>query len=387
VSTVRAEAHPTSSWPRWSAAWAELAASAPNAGFFLGPSWVETWLEIFGAALRPHVVVFRRRDEQSDEIVGMCLVVYRDERRGPFPVRRAYLNTTGEDELDDTCIEYNGVLARPGSEAAVGAALGTWLLGERWDEFVANAMAAPILPEGLAKCHVTRSEISSRHVDLTTFEPTLDGFLGALSRNSREQIRRSLRLYQTAGEVRVHEAASVAEALAQLDELAALHQAAWKERGERGVFASPRFSAFHRALIARAFPVGEIRLLRVAAGQETIGVLYSFVRAGKLYFYQSGLRPSTDNKLKPGLVAHACAIAHCAGTGLREYDFLAGESQYKKSLSTASRVLTWQVFQRRSVKLAAIDVLRALRARWRQSREAASRPVLVENPGSSVRRA
>jgi CelD/BcsL family acetyltransferase involved in cellulose biosynthesis len=367
---ARVESHTHASWPRWSGVWAELAALSPQASFFVGPSWVETWLEVFGAQLRPRILVVRGG---GGEVTGICLVVFRTERRGPFPVRRVYLNTAGEDEADDTCLEYNGLLCRPGHEAAVVTALGAWLAGETWDELVCNAMTTAIAPQPLEGCIVTQSEGTSHHVDLTAFAPTLDGFLGAISRNSREQIRRSLRLYrEKSGEIAVRAATTVAEAHALLAELAALHQASWQARGQPGVFSSPRFVAFHRALIARTLPAGGCQLLRIAAGSDTIGVLYDFVHAGKVYFYQSGLQPTgQDNRLKPGLVAHASAIAHAAAAGLREYDFLVGDSQYKKSLSTGSRRLTWQIFQRRGIKLAAISLLRRVRDGINRSRRVA----------------
>jgi CelD/BcsL family acetyltransferase involved in cellulose biosynthesis len=58
-------------------------------------------------------------------------------------------------------------------------------------------------------------------------------------------------------------------------------------------------------------------------------------------------------------VAHALAIEHCCRTGLQEYDFLAGDDQYKKSLANGSRVLSWLVFRKGGPKLAAVDLLRA----------------------------
>jgi hypothetical protein len=60
------------------------------------------------------------------------------------------------------------------------------------------------------------------------------------------------------------------------DEMRQLHQSTWKARGEPGAFASGRRLAFHRTLICRAFPRGGIQMLRVTAGNETVGVLYNF---------------------------------------------------------------------------------------------------------------
>ena len=67
-----------------------------------------------------------------------------------------------------------------------------------------------------------------------------------------------------------------------------------------------------------------VDLLRVRAGDTTVGCLYNFVSRGDVSFYQSGLAYETDGKLKPGLVCHALAIDHAARAGHRWYDFLAG---------------------------------------------------------------
>ncbi len=363
---ARVESHPWTAWARWSPVWAGLAQGSASAGFFLGPHWIESWMEAFGALLQPRILVFRR----DDAVAGICLIVSRRQRRGPIPVRCLYLNAAGEDEADETCLEYNGLLCRPDDRAAVVTALGDWLAGEAWDEFAAPALGEPIVPDALSTCRIERSDKSSHFVDLTAFPPTIDGYVGALSRNSREQIRRSLKLYRQRGELRVQSAATVAEGHAFLEQLAALHQASWRARGEPGVFASARFAAFHRGLVARALPAGNVLLLRVTAGAEPIGLLYGFQQAGKFYFYQSGLVTSDDNRVKPGLVAHACAVAHCAGTGLKEYDFLAGDSQYKRSLSNGARTLTWLVFRRNGLRLAAIDLLRAAHTSLRRARTA-----------------
>jgi CelD/BcsL family acetyltransferase involved in cellulose biosynthesis len=356
--SVRIEVQPWLSWPRLSPMWSELAEAAPDASFFVGHGWVDSWIQTFGAQLRPKILVFR----SDDRVVGICLVVFRTKLRGPVPVRRAYLNSSGEDDEDVTCPEYNHILCRPGYEAAVGSALRTWLAAAGWDEFFANALADDTALAPLDRCDVVRSEVNSYFVDTTVFAPTVDGFLSRLSRNTRSQIRRSMRLYQEAGELRVQSAETAAQAEAFLTELATLHQAAWRSRGEQGVFASPRFFNFHKLLIAKVFAAGGIKLLRVRAGETTIAVLYLFARSGKVMFYQSGLQQTLDNRLKPGLVAHALAIAELAAAGHREYDFLAGESQYKKSLSTASRRLVWLVFRRRGLKQAAIDLLKQVRA-------------------------
>src|SRR5436305_1145562 len=77
-----------------------------------------------------------------------------------------------------------------------------------------------------------------------------------------------------AGELAVDVPQDVAGALACYDELVAHHQRRWQARGHAGAFADPWFDRFHRRLIERRFGTGEIMLMRVRAGAQTIGCLY-----------------------------------------------------------------------------------------------------------------
>ena len=144
-----------------------------------------------------------------------------------------------------------------------------------------------------------------------------------------------------------------------------MHQARRKARDEPGAFAPGRRLQFHKKLIERGCISGRVHLLRVRAGQETIGVLYNLVQNGKVYFYQSGFQYSGARHLKPGLVTHACAIQHYLELGFTDYDFLAGDARYKTSLATASRPMAWTVFARPRIKLAGIELLRVLKRRIR----------------------
>src|SRR5205807_1873754 len=89
--------------------------------------------------------------------------------------------------------------------------------------------------------------------DLEAIRAAGISYLDSLRRNTRQQIRRSLRLYEKDGALTGTNASSLEEALLFLDELAALHQASWTRRRKRGAFASPYFRKFHQALIRTAW--------------------------------------------------------------------------------------------------------------------------------------
>ena len=166
--------------------------------------------------------------------------------------------------------------------------------------------------------------------------------MAALSANTRQQLRRSLRRYEAGGALCVTRAADVPEALGFLDRLAQLHQRTWQRRGRQGAFAVAEFHRFHRALVARALPRGEAELLHISAGGETVGYLYNFIRDGWVLAYQSGFAyPDDAAHRKPGLTCHHLAMAAHFAAGMAGYDFLAGDARYKTSFANASRTLSW----------------------------------------------
>jgi hypothetical protein len=116
------------------------------------------------------------------------------------------------------------------------------------------------------------------------------------------------------------------------------------------------------------WPKGSLIVFRLKYGKTTIGCLFNFVdKDGHILSYKSGFPLFEDNRLKPGLVAHAICMAQCwhrglveteqsrpsghAGEGhskqsLSKYDFLVGEALYKDQLSNIEGSLTWATAHR-----------------------------------------
>ncbi len=147
-------------------------------------------------------------------------------------------------------------------------------------------------------------------------------------------------------DLRLARADSLQQAQGFFAEMVEVHQAAWRLRGRPGAFADARMRRFHAALIDRAFPRGEVDLLRVSAGARHVGTLYAFVRDGRAMMYQSGFCYGDDKREKPGLVCHAVAVSHYAAQGFKVYDLLAGGDRYKTSLAADGETLHWAVLHR-----------------------------------------
>jgi CelD/BcsL family acetyltransferase involved in cellulose biosynthesis len=193
-----------------------------------------------------------------------------------------------------------------------------------------------------------------------------DDPMASLSRNSREQIRRSIRHFEERGVLALERAQDVAEALAWFAEMERFHMASWAMRGQSGAFAETSFAHFHRCLITCGFDQGIPDLLRLTSGKDVLGFLYNFRWRGDVYAYQSGFVFGGDSRWRPGLVAHVMAMQRYQSEGLVRYRFLAGDSRYKNSLSNGADKLYWMTVHRPDLLHSVEKAARRLRHMIRQ---------------------
>lgn len=321
------------------------------ASFFTSWAWTTCWLEHLDHAAAARLRLLRV--SQDGRTVGLGLWSRHTLRRlRCLPSRALLLHTTGRPELDDLCAEHNALLARADVAGAVVTAACTALLEDcpGVDQIVVPR--ASVLPPAVAELagrsgwHLRSTAEPAYRIDLQPLTaPAARLYLDTLGAATRSTVRRSLRLYEALGPVRLEAAASVPEALHFLERLAHWHQRQWRARGLPGAFANPRFGAFHRRLIASRFDTGAIRLLRLRAGAQDIGLLYAFVHRGQMLAYQSGLHLDlVDRNHHPGLVLHALAVQQAADAGLSGYDLMAGEARYKRQLASIQYpMLTWSL--------------------------------------------
>jgi CelD/BcsL family acetyltransferase involved in cellulose biosynthesis len=348
-------------------AWCEIQASS-RPSYFLSWGWVENWLDTLPPSTDVVLHVVRRA---GAPIAAFFLGARQAWRHRLLRSRTLHLNQTGDERYDEICIEHNGVLSN--GEPIPVLDIVSRLPG-RWDELflpaldedgvvataLAAEMASPTIRRHAARLRVrVDGRVPCPIVELDKVREAGD-YLALLGSNTRAQIRKTRKEYAQRGPLSHDVASSAAEARAFFDELVTLHQRTWAARGKPGAFI-PYVLGFHHRLIERRFAAGEIRLHRIRAGDRTIGCLYNFVWQDAALFYQSGLLYDGDAKLKPGLLCHALAVDYDAKAGLRCYDFLGGDSRYKRALATGSRTLVWLRIQKPRIRFAVEDAARVFR--------------------------
>lgn len=354
--------------------WRALQVQAePN--FFNGWDWIGSWLRHLGPACHPLLL----RAWEGADVVGLAVVVPQAARRLRYwPSRALHLHATGQREWDDITIEHNACLARQDIAAAVQAAMVSqlWALLPEVDQWSVPGVSRDHEAWRRAAPPVVRVrevQEAAYRVDLAAVRSARRTYLDTLGAQTRAAVRRSLRLYEGLGGVRLRAAENEGEALDFLGRLKHWHQAGWNARGAAGAFANPAFEAFHRRLIASAWPQGGLQLLRLTAGQQEVGYLYNFVAGTQVLAYQSGFHFGllTRNH-HPGLVTHALAVQQALEEGRQGYDFMAGDARYKQQLSNQPYTVSHFTLHRRSAGLWLEEAWRRHRARFTRARRAAT---------------
>jgi CelD/BcsL family acetyltransferase involved in cellulose biosynthesis len=87
---------------------------------------------------------------------------------------------------------------------------------------------------------------------------------------------------------------------------------------------------------------GALDLWWLEVGERPVAAVYNFVWDNKVHFYQSGRATDLPKKVRIGIVAHALVMQRAIAEGRREYDFLAGTTQYKMQMALSTRPL-WRL--------------------------------------------
>lgn len=344
--------------------WQALEARS-DATFYLSWGWIGAWVAEAGPP--DHVLVGRA----GGEIVCLGLLRRRRLTRHGFVRSRAILlHETGAEDEDVIFIEHNGFLTdrrfghlEPqaiaylrGKQEELGGFDELHFGGFLDDKFDAvRAAGFPIYVHSLK---------TTAQLDLDGIRAGTGGYLETLSSNTRYQIRRAVKLYEARGPLEVQPARTPGEALAFFDAMGALHERAWRGRGEAGgAWRYPFLVAMQRRIIAESFASGGVSLVRISCGGNAIGYIHCLVKDGWIGSYLSGFAYEDDNKVRPGLVSFYLYIEHLLKGDARVFDFLAGDHRYKTSLGRPGPLMYWFRVQERRPQFLVEDALRWVKQR------------------------
>ncbi|MFT3929893.1 MAG: GNAT family N-acetyltransferase [Spongiibacteraceae bacterium] len=362
----RTELTPISNVKDLESTWRALEPEA-DGSFFVSWSWIGPWLNL------PHrpsnLCVFQ--SYAGDTLVALA-ILHSDThyRRRVFRSKTVSINEA-LDETFNMVIEYNGLLVRRGHEENAYRQLMSVLAQESWDEIKVSHVPYRIYQAFEALISATPALKLHDEGQHSTWIASLDGvtdidsIIAPLSKNRRWQIRRSIKEYEKEGPLSIVSASTKEQALEFFDRLGVLHTERWNRVGEAGSFANPLWVQFHRAMINAIFDRGEIQILRMSCGERAIGYIYNFVWRKQVLMLQSGFATESSNVLRPGYLSHIFAMQLNSQLGNTHYDFLMGESEYKRVLAKEFPPMTSFRIQRPRIQFTVENALIYIRQKYR----------------------
>jgi CelD/BcsL family acetyltransferase involved in cellulose biosynthesis len=330
--------------------------------------WVRTWWQLN----RRHgkLLLILALDDACQPIGLAPLYLRRDTHDPTRLLRTVHFLGTGEREADEIVSEYLGWLAPPEAVERVTQLVGQ-VLRERadsWDRIHLHNLGSEQdlhlrLPRELS-VGTQQMTVVPRPTFRIAVRPAEEYIAGLGSANFRHRCRRALRAGEEAG-VELVTATRPEQAREMFAALTELHQRRWSERGHPGAFGSQVFRDFHAQLMPSYVADGTGWLAGLRQGDRWLGVRYHLRAGDRVFDYVSGIELDTPSALGPGLLLTLHGLDWCARNGVRTYDLLGGDYEYKRKLATDSdQLFELDVFGG-SLAAQLFLAARRLRSRWR----------------------
>ena len=321
--------------------WNALARGVP----FRETSWLGPWWRRFRIGRQPFIVV--ARDEA--QVVRGILPLYRE---------RQVASSRSLSMLGDGLAfsDYVSVLASHEDATAVAEAMGGFL-GERAGdrEFGWDVIHIDGVVEGDPAMAAFAAALESRGVGLhaqsrmstwyRAAESDWEAHLKTFGKTQRRKMRRwTEKIASTDGlEKIVADSSESVESL--LNDTIDLHQRRWRESGETGSYADPRFCEFMHEACQDLFNRGRLHLPTINWEGKTIAAELHFIGGDRnLYCYSSGYDIEAA-EMEPGRLLAAETLRDLYRNNYAGIDYLRGDEPYKQRMSAHPR----RVFQLRAV--------------------------------------
>lgn len=327
--------------------WDALADRA-GASPFLRPGWIAAWWEAFGRG-RLEILSVRR----AGELAGVLPVV---RRLGVAASPTNWHTPTfgpladGEDVVEELA---QALFSRPWRRVRL-----SWLPreGPAWTACRRAAARA-------------RRRVRMEAIGRSPYVPVAGDFADyerRLSSKRRGNLRRARRRLEAGGELSLEVADGRANLDRLLDEALIVEASSWKGVRGSAINSRPDTERFYRRIARWAAERGTLRLAFLRLEGRALAFDLSFEERGVHYLVKTGYDPDYRS-YSPGILLRHEMIARAFAGGLRRYEFLGLEAEWKREWTeSAHELMTIEAFATSlpgAVDAAALRVARPLAAR------------------------
>ncbi|MGO4712007.1 GNAT family N-acetyltransferase [Bradyrhizobium sp. 2TAF24] len=321
-----------------------------DAQLFLSWEWLAGWLP----NLSTPWVILAARDDQPEDAPYVAFFPLRFEVKAD-----AAGHLTNELKMAGSyAADYTGLIARPDAEARAIAAFVRQIRQLHWASFSVDNFRGSALRFRQLLAHFSQAtfvatplnrvnahdQVDNAICPYAQLPPDWNAYLDTLSANTRQKIRRLLKLVDCGDAYHItHTTAATVQN--DLRTLLKFWEARWRSRKGDSVEALVRSNFF---MLLRSFERGLLHLPVLWHGDRPLAALATLMDARKraFLFYITG-RDETFDGPPPGLILHGHSIRHAIANGFTRYDFLRGNERYKYSFGVSEERLHCHVIATR----------------------------------------
>jgi CelD/BcsL family acetyltransferase involved in cellulose biosynthesis len=309
--------------------WNNLLNKSLSNTIFLTWEWMYTWWECFGEGKTLFVIVA----EDNGEIVGI-VPLYRTQAKifGLSTLKHLeFLGTTG------VITEYTDFIIQNGLEYKLVPAIINIIFqnSSDWDAFNLVSMRKDSINLKLIQKYCEDNafnlwEYNTHTSPYIELPATIDEYFKTISNNSRWRIRKHRKNLEVDRKVELLETVDKKTVTTDFSTIIELHQKRWEKKGGPGSFSQSRkrFIKFHNTIIHRFFDNGWLYLLQLMVDGISVAGQYNFIYHNTVYYHSAGFNPDwAENNV--GNVLQFYAVEDSIRKGVKEFDFLRGNEQYK----------------------------------------------------------
>lgn len=303
--------------------WNHLLAQSRNPNVFLTWDWFFCWWKYFGGGKQLHILIAKDEAGTIRGIAPLFITVEKWGLRNLRVVKFLGTHPISSEYLDFICEER---YAREGAEAFLN-----YLTASKEVDllFFSDLREDSLVLKSANQVDSRTFQIEAGETcPFISFPSDWEEYQSALSARTRKYLKQIFKYFleEKGGGLKKALARDYERVLARLFEL---HTQRWQAKGKPGGFVTAEKLNFHGEIAQRLSANNQLGLYYLEVDQKIISVLYGFSCSDTYYFYQSGF-DLRYKQYSPGQVVLFHAIQDCFNSGIKRFDFLRGDEEYKR---------------------------------------------------------
>ncbi len=304
--------------------WDSLLAKSQDNDVYLTWEWFFTWWQHYGQGKRLNILVI----EDGKRIIGIVPLMRAGYGWSPFHVD-VWENISAMDT------DYSGVVLAEREEECVAA-----FLAYLQENLNGAILRLSRIPEKSAFFDLMRRQYPPFSPGLSLEQQTLaaspclplpanwDEYLSSFSSKTRNTLRRKLRLLSRDHSVEFQCYCPDDNLQENVRAFIELHERGWQARDLKGALFDARMKDFQQDIADVFSAKGWFNLSFLTVDGKPASAVYGFEYRDKFYYGLSGFDPDYS-QYSPGQLHIMFLIESAIKKGLKEFDFLIGDEEYK----------------------------------------------------------